>query len=148
MKMKEYGKVIKVLEDNKALVAGRRHKACRDCGGCGKASSLQNIGDTLLEAENQAGAEEGDEVLLEMQSRDLLLGAFLLYIFPLAGLILGLILGRYLAVVYELSGDINLWGLAIGILLMAAVFFALNYWEKHFRPGKRFKVVITELQSD
>lgn len=144
----EYGRVVKVLDDNKALVVSRRHKACRDCGGCGKAGSQQNIGDSLIEAENQARAKEGNDVCLEMQSSDFLLGAFLLYIFPLIGLFLGLVLGRYVAVIYELSGDINLWGLAIGILLMATVFLVLNYWEKHFRQSKRFKVVITNLIED
>ena len=87
--MEEKGRVVKV-DSGVAQVEMERTSACGRCGIC-----LQSSGDKpILYAEDSLGARPGDEVLVSVESKQVLKTAFLIYLFPLVGLIAGYFLGR------------------------------------------------------
>ena len=87
--MEEKGKVVKV-ENGVAQVEMERTSACARCGIC-----LQSSRDKpILYVKDSLGARTGDEVLVSVDSKQILKTAFLIYLFPLFGLIGGYFLGR------------------------------------------------------
>ena len=87
--MEEKGKVVKI-DNGVALVEMERTSACGRCGIC-----LQSSGDKpILYVKDSLGARPGDDVLVSVDSKQILKAAFLIYLFPLVGLIAGYFLGR------------------------------------------------------
>jgi len=87
--MEEKGRVVKV-DSGVAQVEMERTSACARCGIC-----LQSSGDkSILYVKDSLGARPGDEVLVSVESKEILKAAFLIYLFPLVGLIAGYFLGR------------------------------------------------------
>jgi len=87
--MEEKGRIVKV-DNGVAEVEMERTSACARCGIC-----LESSGDRMiLYAKDSVGAHPGDEVLISLESKEVLKAAFLIYIFPLVGLIAGYFLGR------------------------------------------------------
>ena len=71
-----------------------------DCAGCtarGSCHSMGNSGEKEVEAINEAGAREGDRILLLFETSSLLKATFLLYVFPILLLIIGAVLGQAVA---------------------------------------------------
>ncbi len=143
--MEQYGRVLKRLDGEKVLVMVRRHSACRNCGGCGGTMKGRTSNDAFVEAQDLLGAPKGAEVRLETETKNVLLSAFLLYLLPLAGLLIGLIAGRQAAVYAGVVGDPDLWGLAIGIVIMAAVYFYLRKLGQWMEKSGRLEIRVTEI---
>ena len=98
-----------------------------------------------VEVDNPIGAKEGQLVCLEIGESEMLFAAVLLYLVPLLGLLAGLFAGRSFAFNHGLNGNPELWGLGLGLLLMALIFFVLRTQDKKFAKGDRFKVMITSV---
>jgi len=88
-KMEEKGRVVKV-ENGVAQVEMERTSACARCGICLQSSQ----GKSVLYLEDSLGAHPGDEVLVSVESKEVLKAAFLVYLFPLVALVAGYFLGR------------------------------------------------------
>ena len=77
--MKQVGIVVENFDDN-AKVQFKRASACGEncamCGGCEKLNSF-------VVAKNKISAEVGDTVILETDTKRVLLAAFFVYILPL-----------------------------------------------------------------
>jgi sigma-E factor negative regulatory protein RseC len=133
--MEEKGKVIKV-ENGVAQVKMERTSACARCGICFKNSEDKPI----LFAEDSLGVSPGDEVLLSVETKQVLKAAFLIYLFPLAGLIAGYFLGVKL---FRKE--------AIGILFAGLGFFIILFflyqYDKRLKAGKRREAKIVRIES-
>ena len=71
-----------------------------DCAGCTARGSCHSMGNSDAReviAINEAGAKEGDRILLLFETSSLLKATFLLYVFPILLLILGAVLGQAMA---------------------------------------------------
>ena len=78
--MREEG-VVKRESDGLCEVVVRRKTACGDnCASCGGACKMNFQSVT---AKNAVGAKAGDSVIIEMESKKVLLSAFLVYILPI-----------------------------------------------------------------
>jgi sigma-E factor negative regulatory protein RseC len=140
---------MELIGKDKAMVKVRQHHTCGKCGACGRIFGDPEQRDIfMVEVANPVGAKKGELVRLEAGDREMLLAAFLLYLVPLAGLLAGLFAGRVLAMSAGLSGSPDLWGLGLGLVLMALVFVLLRAQEKNLQKGRRFKVVITSVVSE
>ena len=115
----EQGLVIKAF-GRKAIVKTRKTEACESCAskeGCGERGR-----DMEVEVLNPLGAEEGDRVTLQMDTRYFLKATFFLYIFPILCLIGGAFIGERLALAYQ--GDPSGYAAAFGLgFFLAAILF-------------------------
>jgi sigma-E factor negative regulatory protein RseC len=147
--VEHFGQVMELRDDKRALVKIRQHLSCGGCGRCaGFFGDPEENNHFLVEVFNPVGAQKGELVRLESRSSEIILAAFLLYLLPLAGLLVGIFGGRSLAVGRALSGSPDLWGLGFGLLFMVGIYFILRLQEKNLRRGKRFKATITSVVDE
>ena len=114
--MRQQVEVKSVGADGYAQVEAVRRSACSGdcdhCGGC--ASAKQHV---LVRAKNPIGAAVGDQVIVETSSRAILGAAAVVYLVPLALLLLGYGLASILGVAVWLC---CLAGFFLGVLLVIA----------------------------
>lgn len=147
--MEQFGQVMELTGDNKALVKVRQHLSCGGCGRCaGFFGDPKERDHLLVEVNNPIGAQKGELVRLEAKAYEVILAAFLLYFVPLLGLLAGVFLGRGWAISRRLAGNPDLWGLFTGLILMVLIFLFLRVQEGKFKRGKRFKAMITSVVSE
>ena len=78
--MRETGFVKSVSGDLCEVVVSRKSACGENCASCRGACKMKK---QVCTAKNEAGAEIGDHVIIEMDSTKILKSAFLVYIFPL-----------------------------------------------------------------
>ncbi len=122
--MEEKGRVVKV-ENGVAEVEMERTSACARCGICLRSSQ----GKSVLYVEDFLGTHPGDEVLVSIESKEVLKVAFLIYLFPLVGLIAGYFLGR------EIFGTETIGVLFSGLGFFTTLFF-LHQYDKRLKDRK------------
>lgn len=116
--MEEEGRVINLKGDLATVEIERKS----DCGTC-RACTL-GAGNTMIaEAENPLGAKIGQRVRVEISSREILKGAFLIYILPPLALILGMMLG---ITITNRSGFFKESSQTVGLVL-GLVFLVLSF---------------------
>lgn len=92
----EKGIVIKTGVET-ALVKTTRSSSCESCASRKSCHATGNGKEMEVEVLNDAGAKEGDRVVLSFDTSALLKASFLLYVFPILVMILGAVLGQYMA---------------------------------------------------
>lgn len=130
--LEEIGRVVKI-DELQALVEMNRHSACAHCGIC----TLGNQDKMEILANNNLGAKVNDQVKVAVSGPVILKSAFVVYIIPLFGLVLGYLLGRYL-------GGEKL-GVVVGIGGALLVLFSLHYYDRKLKKENKLIVRITEI---
>ncbi|MDO5027051.1 MAG: SoxR reducing system RseC family protein [Tissierellia bacterium] len=127
--------IVSKVEDGKLQVILTRSSACGDCSSCGGCEA-----ETInLNASNDIDAKVGDFVEIEYNTKNMLKSTVLLYIFPLAMLLVGIILGQYSD--FGVSGDSkDLLGFALGLALMFVSYFIINRIDKKIKTNHFFKM--------
>ena len=77
-----------------------------------------------VDAINRAGAREGDRILLHFETASLLKACFLLYMLPVGFMLLGAILGHWLALKTDMNA--SLVSAVSGFLLLALSFVVIR----------------------
>ena len=145
--MDHFGRVIKSAEGDKAVVKIRQNSACGKCGKC-SFMIADSSGEMLVEAINPVGAQSGQLVKIESKSADVLMAAFLAYIFPLIGLVGGLFWGNNWARNSYMAINPDLFGLVVGLVFMGLIFFILRRGEVYFSRQERFTSTITAIVNE
>ena len=117
-----------------------RHTACGNCGACQLGDEQKDI---MMVAKNNAGAKIGDLVEVTMATDSVLHAAFIMYIIPLAGLLIGLLLGQVL-----FKGS-DVFSALSGLFLMTVMFLIIKLNDKRFLKNEKYtphilKVLQTE----
>ncbi|MBF0110120.1 MAG: SoxR reducing system RseC family protein [Magnetococcales bacterium] len=140
--------IVVAAEGDRVVVVGQRQGSCGSChqeGACTTLSLGAGKKEIRLEAQNLAGAEVGDRVLLEISERYFLRASFLVYVVPVIALFVGGILFRALALAFGIPlATAEGVGGAMGLALMLAFFFGLKRFEGRLR-GEEMPVVRTIL---
>jgi sigma-E factor negative regulatory protein RseC len=123
--MKEAGLVLETA-GSEAKVLFNRTSACGKCKACGMAAGDNQI---VVTAKNSVGAKKGDNVEVQFTSRNALLTSAIAYLFPLAMLIVGLVLGFLIPV----PMDRQAFAAIMGIALTAAAFLILKIANPFFK---------------
>ncbi len=132
--MIETGKVIE-LKGAQAEVALPPTEGCAGCGKC----ALGRGGKSMrMELENTVGARVGDEVMVEIPSRDPLAASLLLFGLPLLGMLAGIIAGTLLERALGWGSEVP--AMVLGAVLLVASFFLVKMREKR-RSGKKGRQV-------
>lgn len=145
--MEQYGEVIDI-RDQLAVVRVRRHSACRQCGRCGMGITGGEPLDPEVEVRNPIGAQVGQVVRITMDTRQLLLASFIVYLLPILGLILGIILGGSLSgpLGLDFGGrGVDMAGVGVGVLFMAIIYYFVRRWDKKIAASHRFRPVAVDV---
>ncbi|ABY95233.1 hypothetical protein JCM16816_08380 [Thermoanaerobacter brockii subsp. lactiethylicus] len=129
---------------NQAEVEVIRTSACSKCRACSSGSNKQTL---KVWAENETNAEVGQIVEIEMESRALLSATFILYVIPLAGFILGVILGLKLADILNIMWK-ELFSFLIGLLFIILVFAGIYANNRFFEKSRMFTARIVNVLDD
>jgi sigma-E factor negative regulatory protein RseC len=108
------------IEDGWAWVETRRTGSCENCsqkGHCHLSSDANSH--MIVKAENVAQAQTGDEVEIYLNARTKLKGLFMVYIFPVLGLLIGAISGKGMSRLIGLNSDFGTVLTAFGGMAIA-----------------------------
>ena len=128
-----------------ALVHLRRHLSCENCGRCGGVLGSEDRREHYVEALNPIRARSGQRVLIEMDDRRALFIAFMLYMVPLAGLVVGIVAGLKLTVILGWMARRELIATGLGLFLMALIYGGISLWDRRVKKEGRYRPVITAL---
>ncbi len=131
---------VKSISGNRVEVEVTRMSGCGEsCGSC----SGCDMGHSLL-LKNNINAKVGDTVLITGEAKDILKYTMLMYIFPLASLILGIFAGSQFL---EPRGVENheLIGFALGIILMGISYFLVRKYDNKLESKDDDAIRITEI---
>lgn len=116
-----------------------RHTACGNCGACHLGDDQKEI--TLL-AKNDLKAGVGDLVEVTMATGSVLSAAFIAYIIPLMGLLLGLVLGQ---VMFAGSDSKDVLSAGMALLVMALVFLVIKLADKRLLKSDKYIAKISNV---
>lgn len=94
--LEEEGRVT-AIENNYAFVSARPSSACEGCSQKGVCHVLGGSGDVIIKAINSARAGVGDVVVVAISSKTFFKASALIYLLPVAALIIGGVFGKSLA---------------------------------------------------
>ena len=112
----EQGTVIRI-DTHTAWIKTTKTGACESCSAKSSCHALGGGKEVEVEAINEAGAHIGDQVVIGFETAALMKISFLLYIFPILGLIAGAIVGDALAPYFSMNNSLS------SILIGGFVFF-------------------------
>ena len=121
--------IVERTEEGWAWVLTQRGGGCEHCGHKGHCGVAEGGTDRMIvKAENTAHARIGDEVEVYLSNKTKLKNAFIVYMFPVLGLLAGAISGSRISGIIGLKGDLgtvifSVFGLILAFLL-ARVFEA------------------------
>ncbi len=137
--MEEHGRVVETL-GALARVEVIRHEACRHCRACDFGRSERIV----VEAANGIGAAVGDEVALEIEGGRVLRAAFVVYMVPLAMMVVGLGAGGFLARAAGHPGSASLFGAVLGLVLLALSYGGVYLYDRRVGP-RRLRAEVTRI---
>ncbi len=123
---------VQKIEEGWAWVETRRTGSCDNCS---QKKQCHMSGDgrdrMIVKAENVAKARTGDEVEIYLNSKTKLKGLFMIYMFPVIGLLLGALSGKSLSTLIGLNGDLgtvlaSFCGMAIAFLVARFLGFRMK----------------------
>ena len=138
--MKEVGRVVSLTEDT-AVVAMRASGACKKCGLCMASSDGKEV---LLLARNEAVAEQGDAVEIEITAGRVLVAAFALYMVPVLMTIAGFLVGSALSGGSEESA----LPIVLSVVFLAVSFVAVWLFDLRSRKKERPDATVIRILSD
>lgn len=121
----EYGRVV-ALAGSLATVRVGRHAECSSCGACGGARQA------VVEAENAIGAAVGDAVRFEFREANMLVGAFMVFVWPLIFAAAGAAFGFLAAPSIDVDVDSSAVGGAV-LFFLLSLFFVKKFDRKAAR---------------
>ncbi len=77
--------------DESAKVRCSVHSDCENCGVCPGANAI------IIDVTNELGTQVGQQVLIASKETNMLLAAFIIFVFPFLAIGLGIFLGYYLS---------------------------------------------------
>lgn len=141
--MEELAVVVKT-EGEFATVRLTRHTTCQHCGACGLGANAATGEFKVL---NPIGARPGQRVRVRMAAGTLYRAAFLVYILPMLGLVLGYLLGRWIARRFA-AGFAEGIGILAGFAVMAVFFIVLYLYDRHYLKPAAYLPEIAGLAED
>ncbi len=134
--MEEQGVVIE-LKGNQAKVQMKESSACEACPGrhgCRALYSLFGKKAMVMEALNPEGAQVGQQVVVSFKSEQVPKASLIMFIIPVAGLLIGSIFGYYLNV----WGNRDISSLIFGILGITVTFLAIKRYCRKYEQDHSY----------
>lgn len=139
--MKQCGIVTEVSGEY-AKVVMQRHTSCSSCNACKMGHEDHKV---EIRGLNNAKAQVGQWVSVDMENHDVLMAAFIVYVIPLIALIAGIMISSAVLNAVGIVEYQDLISAAIGFAAMAIIFLVIRTKEKNFSISKRYLPVITDI---
>lgn len=132
--MEETAIVTKKLDNGMIELEIQRNAACGDCKACGNSSESKKH---IIVVKNTINAQPGDEVLLNTESKNILKYTLIVYAIPFSFLIVGIILGYYFSLTYNMY-DPDIFSFISGMLFLAVSYFIIRRIDnKYFKNNDK-----------
>lgn len=118
--------IVTKLGSNTAWVTTTRTAACEECAARNSCHALGGGNNMEVEAINTAHAQVGDRIVLSLATSSLFKATFLIYMFPILGLIAGALLGDILAPALGSNKSILAPGFGFSFFFLALIFIKLK----------------------
>lgn len=127
--------IVSKVEDDRLQVIFTRSSACGDCSSCGGCEA-----ETFnLNATNDIGAQIGDFVEIQYNTKNMLKSTVLLYVFPLIMLVIGIFSGHYLNL-GKTADSKDLISFLFGLILMFVSYFIISKIDRRVKTNQFFKI--------
>lgn len=130
--MKEMGQIVHV-ESEVATVRIQRRASCGSCTACGMAKGQNEM---YLKVANDLDAKLGDWVELDLKSVSFLKATTIIYLIPLISLIIGVIIGYFIAGFF--SANAELYGAVGGISFTILSFLGIRVMDPRFSKSGEY----------
>jgi len=137
--------VVTDIKGDRAVVQLLKHTACGDCGACHLGDDNKHI---KIECANEPGAKVGEFVQIDLESPNVLGAAFIMYMIPLAALLVGVVGGSLLYGFFVGEAFKEIVGSAIGVVSMAASYFVIKGKEDKFSDSQKYLSRITKVDHN
>ena len=139
----EEGLIASTDDKGWAEVVIQRRDACGDCGAGYCCMPFAGRSKMLVKALNRVGANQGDRVLIDLASGNVIQSAAILCMIPVLGLIFGAVIGSTLAPGWPFKGTdpsmfFTFLGLALGLLVTVLI-------SRHLSKKRQFTSIITRV---
>lgn len=141
--MEEQG-VIVDIKAGRALVKTARGTACEGC----VAKELCHIvgpEEMVIEADNPINASIGERVMIRVGPGVLLRASLILYLIPLLGFILGIVLGQELAKYLAPSWNPDLMSAIFGVGFLILSFLGIRFYGQWVERRKGYRPVVVRV---
>ncbi len=141
----EQGIVLKVglKGQNIALVKTVQHSGCEACSARNQCNPGAKGKAQEVEALNIVNAREGDLIQITMDTKALLQATFLLYIFPIIGMLLGAFVGNAVAIAVGMAPSAG--SLLMGIICFVAAMVMVRKRAGHMALKRKYQPKITRI---
>jgi sigma-E factor negative regulatory protein RseC len=142
--LEEAGVIVRV-EGELAIVKTKRSSMCDGCHSGGFCKALGGGSEMEVAARNEVGANVGDEVKVTVASKTFLKASFLVYMVPVAALILGALLGTEVGPTLSPGESSDLFPVVFGLTLFLLSFVLMRVWAKGSKGGEQYCPVVSEI---
>ncbi|ABR48516.1 positive regulator of sigma E, RseC/MucC [Alkaliphilus metalliredigens QYMF] len=139
--MKQCGTVVS-LEGKMAKVLMQRQASCGDCTACKMGQEEMKL---EVKALNNANAQVGQRVEIDMEHQNVLAAAFIVYMIPLFALMMGIFAGNAMLSALGVENYRDLLTAFAGFIFMATSFMVIKIRENKFKTNKDFTPIISEI---
>lgn len=136
---------VKSLEGDEAIVEIRRASACgENCasckGGCAPTAAYVRV-------KNHVNASVGQYVKLHSENKKVIKVAFLAYMIPFISMIIGVVIGLWIAIYLGYEGQQELIGAGTGFVFLAVSYLFLRFRENKLKEKTDKDIVISHIIS-
>lgn len=139
--IEERGIVIDVKGDT-AFIKAEKGTSCESCVARETCHGTIGTNEVIIEAENRVNAKFGDRVVVMVGTATILKASFILYLGPIAGLIIGVALGQILVKQFAVDLNPDLLAGILGALFLIITFFGIRILGKWLAKKEGFRPVV------
>lgn len=137
--------IVTKIKGEYALVKTERAAGCAGCSEKDTCHSMGGGKEIEFTATNPANASVGDKVVLDFKTSRMLQLSLLIYIFPIAILVIGAVIGNNWAA--SAGMDPSVGAAALGFTGLFAAIGVILFLEKGARHSDRYKPVIVSIKK-
>lgn len=142
--IEEQGIVIDI-KGSRAFVKTEKGTSCESCVSRETCHGTIGTNEVIIEAENVANAKFGDRVVVMVGTATLLKASFILYLGPIAGLIIGVVLGQLIVKQFAVNLNPDLLSGVLGFLFLVIAFFGIRLYGKSLEKREGFRPVVVRI---
>jgi sigma-E factor negative regulatory protein RseC len=114
-----------------------RSGACEGCSSKDSCGESHNAKEMIVTVKNTLGVQTGDQVVIGIETKPMIILSFLLYVFPILLLIAGAVIGDSLAPALGMNNSI--FAMILGFSFFGAAFFFIRKKQASLTQKEEFK---------